>query len=89
MRRLALRAWVEEASGEWLSMQGATTYNRIGERGIAVSAENGVEVYELPADERARWDAAIQPALDAWLASEVGQGMTGQQVMDLMQGNGM
>ena len=83
------KGWVEEASGEWLSMSGAETYNRIGARGMAVSAENGVEVYELPAEERARWDATIQPALDAWLASEVGQGMTGQQVMDLMQGKGM
>ncbi len=83
------KAWVEEASGKWLSMQGAETYNKIGARGIEVSKENGVEVYELPDDERARWEAAIQPALDAWLASEVGQGMTGQQVMDLMQGKGM
>lgn len=83
------KAWIEEASGEWLSMSGAETYNKIGTRGIAVSAENGVEVYELPSEERARWDAAIQPAMDAWLASEVGQGMTGQQVMDLMQGKGM
>jgi TRAP-type C4-dicarboxylate transport system substrate-binding protein len=83
------KGWVEEASGKWLSMSGAEMYNNIGNRGIAVSAENGVEVYELPAEERARWDATIQPALDAWLASEVGQGMTGQQVMDLMQGKGM
>ncbi len=83
------KAWIEEASGEWLSMSGAEMYNNIGSRGIAVSAENGVEVYELPAEERARWDATIQPAMDAWLASEVGQGMTGQQVMDLMQGKGM
>ena len=83
------KAWVEEASGKWLSMQGAETYNKIGSKGIAVSADNGVDVYELPAEERARWDAAIQPALDEWLASEVGQGMTGQQVMDLMQGKGM
>ncbi len=81
--------WVEEASGKWLSMQGAETYNKIGARGIEVSKEYGVEVYELPDEERARWEAAIQPALDEWLASEIGQGMTGQQVMDLMQGKGM
>jgi TRAP-type C4-dicarboxylate transport system substrate-binding protein len=83
------KAWVEEASGKWLSLSGAETYNRIGSRGMTVSAENGVEVYALPAEERARWDATIQPALDAWLASDVGQGMTGQQVMDLMQGKEM
>ncbi|MBO6541411.1 MAG: TRAP transporter substrate-binding protein [Rhizobiaceae bacterium] len=80
------KAWVDEASGKWLSMEGAKMYRAIGQKGIDVSAAAGVEIIELDAEERARWDAAIQPAMDEWLASEVGQGLTGAQVMSLMQG---
>jgi TRAP-type C4-dicarboxylate transport system substrate-binding protein len=67
-------------------MEGAKMYRAIGQKGIDVSAAAGVEIIELDAEERARWDAAIQPAMDEWLASEVGQGLTGAQVMSLMQG---
>ena len=80
------RAWVEEASGEWLSMRGAEAYERAGQRGIEVSKESGVEEIRLSDEERARWEEAMRPALDAWLASEVGQGMTGQDVWTLMRG---
>lgn len=81
------RAWVDEASGEWLSMSGAERYRGMAERGIEVARENGVEIIELPQEEQARWDAAVQPALEEWLASEVGQGLTGQEIWDLMRGN--
>ncbi len=80
------KAWVDEASGKWLSMSGAEAYFNAGKRGLQVAAENGVEIIELSAEERARWDAAIAPALDTWRASEVGQGLTGQQVYDLFMG---
>lgn len=82
------KAWVEEASGKWLSLKGAETYAAIGKKGIDASAENGVEVIELSDEEKARWDAALAPALDAWLASDVSQGMTGADVKALMQGDG-
>jgi len=81
------KAWVDEASGEWLSMSGARAYLAAGERGLKVAAEAGVEIIELTDDERARWDATIAPVLDAHFASEIGQGLTGQEVLDLFQGN--
>ncbi|GAA3855094.1 TRAP transporter substrate-binding protein [Celeribacter arenosi] len=80
------KAWVNEASGKWLSMQGAQVYHDLAIRGLEVAAGNGVEVITLGDDERARWDAAIQPVLDTWYVSEVGQGMTGEDVMRLMKG---
>ena len=80
------QAWIDEASGKWLSLQGAKTYQAIGQRGIDVAAQNGVEVIELSDEERARWDAAIQPAMEQWLGQEVGQGLSGAEVMSLMQG---
>lgn len=80
------KGWVDEASGKWLSMQGAATYDKIAAKGLTVSEKNGVEIIRLSEEEQARWNAAIQPAMEMWLQSTVGQGMTGQQVMDLMQG---
>lgn len=81
------KAWVDEASGKWLSMEGAKTYHAVGQRGVSASAEAGVEVIELSAEERARWDAAIEPVMAKWRESEVGQGLTGQEIFDLFQGN--
>jgi len=80
------QAWVDEASGKWLSLSGGERYRAMAERGIEIARESGVEIIELSAEEQARWDAAVQPALDEWLASEVGQGLTGQEIWDLMQG---
>ncbi|PSL20044.1 TRAP transporter substrate-binding protein [Shimia abyssi] len=81
------KAWVDEASGKWLSMQGAKAYDAIAQKALDVSAKNGVDIINLSDEEAARWDAAIQPAMDAWMASEVGQGLTGADVTKLMQGN--
>lgn len=80
------KGWVDQASGKWLSLQGAEKYKAIGQRGLVVSEKNGVEIIELGADEQARWNAAIDGAMQNWLAGEVGQGLSGKEVMDLMQG---
>ncbi|MFK7875654.1 MAG: TRAP transporter substrate-binding protein [Paracoccaceae bacterium] len=81
------KAWVDQASGKWLSMSGAKTYDAIAQKALDVSAQNGVEIINLTAEEAAIWDAKIEPAMQAWLASEVGQGLTGAEVTKLMQGN--
>lgn len=80
------KAWVDEASGRELSMMGARGYEAAGVKGLAASAGNNVERIDLSDEERARWQAAMQPAIDTWLASEVGQGLTGAEIRDLMQG---
>lgn len=81
------KGWVDAASGKWLSLEGAKRYDGIAKKALEVSAENGVEIINLDAEEAARWDAAIQPAMDAWLASDVGQGLTGAEITALMKGN--
>lgn len=80
------KAWIDAASGKWLSLRGAETYRDMAVRGLEVAAENGVELIALADDERARWDAAIQPVLDNWMTSDVGQGLTGAEVKRLMTG---
>ncbi|MEM1077275.1 MAG: TRAP transporter substrate-binding protein [Pseudomonadota bacterium] len=81
------KGWVDQASGKWLSLEGGKMYKAIAQRGIDVARENGVEIIELSDAERARWDATIQPAMDAWLASDVGQGKTGAEITAIMKGN--
>ena len=80
------KGWVDEASGKWLSMQGGQAYRDMADRGIEIARENGVEIIELSDEERARWDAAIQPAMDDWLASDLGQGLTGADLERLFKG---
>ncbi len=80
------KGWVDEASGKWLSLSGANTYDGIAKKALDVSAKNGVEIINLTDEESARWDEVIQPAMDAWMASEVGQGLTGSDVTKLMKG---
>ena len=80
------KAWVDEASGKWLSLEGAKRYDGIAKKALDASAKAGVEIIALTEEEAARWDTAIEPAMEAWLASEVGQGLTGADVTKLMKG---
>lgn len=80
------KAWVDAASGKWLSLSGGERYRAMAERGIEIARANGVEIIELSEEEQARWDAAVQPALEEWWAADVGQGLTGREIWDLMKG---
>ncbi len=80
------KAWVNEASGKWLSMSGGTKYKADALRGLKIAADNGVEVIQLPASEIARFNAPMKPAMDKFLASEVGGGLTGAEIIAIMQG---
>jgi TRAP-type C4-dicarboxylate transport system substrate-binding protein len=80
------KGWVDEASGKWLSMQGGQAYRDLADRGIEIARDSGVEIIELSDEERARWDATIQPAMDEWLASDLGQGLTGADLARLFKG---
>ncbi|MEM8586624.1 MAG: TRAP transporter substrate-binding protein [Pseudomonadota bacterium] len=81
------QAWVDEASGEWLSLNGGQVYLEDALRGIEVARDNGVEIIELSDDEVARFNEAMQPAMDAFLASTISGDLTGADVVDIMQGN--
>lgn len=80
------KAWVEEASGRDLSLSGARAYEQGGIAALEAGIAAGVEKFELSDEEQARWLAAMQPAIDDWLASDVGQGMTGADIRSLMRG---
>lgn len=81
------RGWVDEASGDWLSLSGGEVYRDDALRGIEVARDNGVEIIELSDEEIARFNEAMQPAMDAFLASTISGDLTGADVIDVMQGN--
>ena len=80
------QAWVDEASGIELSRSGGRVYRAAAGRGIDTARENGVEVIELTDAEIARFNEAMQPAMDAFLASEIREGLSGADVVAAMKG---
>lgn len=80
------KAWVDAASGLELSRSGGRVYRQAAGRGIQIARDNGVEVIELTDAEIARFNEAMQPAMDAFLSSEVSDGLTGAEVIAAMNG---
>ena len=79
------RAWVDAAADDSLSMAGAEGFQRAADAGLALAAESGLEIIEIPADERARWMEAIAPATQAAYAEQIGD-MTAGDIVAIMRG---
>ncbi|HIF11106.1 MAG TPA: hypothetical protein EYQ81_15570, partial [Sneathiellales bacterium] len=82
------QGWVNEASGEWLSLRGGTVYKAAAQKGLALAASKGVEMFTLPDSEIKRFNDAMKPAMDAFLASTISGNMTGADIVRVMQGKG-
>ena len=55
---------------------------------VAISqkaVDEGIEIYELPADELANWQEIGQQVTDAWIAEREGEGVPAQEMYDRMQ----
>ncbi|RMA41223.1 TRAP transporter substrate-binding protein [Rhodophyticola porphyridii] len=77
------RGWIDAAADDALSIAGGEFYDRAAARGLQMAAEAGVEMIEIPEEERARWNAAIADTLSEVRAQNAGP-MTVGEVMDLM-----
>lgn len=67
------------------SMMAAQVYD---EAYVAISqkaVEEGIEIYELPEEELARWHEIGQQVTDAWIAAREGEGVPAQEMYDSMQ----
>ncbi len=80
------RAWVDEASGKWLSESGGAAYLKVAKAGIEVARDAGVEIIELDDAERAAMRDAIAGALADFENSELRDGLTGGDVLRMMAG---
>ncbi len=81
------RGWVDAAADDALSLSGGAFYDKAATGGMALAAEDGVEMIDISDAEKARWLEAIGPALDAAMAEQAGD-MTIGEVMALMRGDG-
>lgn len=80
------QGWVDAASGRELSLGGGRAYRSAAERGITTAGENGVEVITLSGSEVERFNVAMEPAMEAFLGSELRDGLTGADVFAAMRG---
>ena len=81
------KAWVDAASGKWLSLSGGGAYKKAARAGIAFARQKGVKIIELPEAERARANAAIAEAMAKFRSRKLRGGKTGGEVYDTMVGN--
>ena len=79
------RGWVDAASGDWLSMSGGAVYGKAAAGGLAAAKKAGNEIIELSDSEKAKFNAAIADALSTFSASTISNGLTGSDVIKLMQ----
>ncbi len=80
------RAWVDEASGEWLSLSGGAMYKKAARGGLGVAKKNGVEVIMLSAAEQAKARKAIEGAMANFRSTKLRGGKTGGEIVDMMSG---
>ena len=76
------RAWLDEASGDWLSRSGGAGYAAGSAAGMELAVEAGLEIIALDEAAQAEFADAVAPALGAYLASSVGSG-TGADALNL------
>lgn len=79
------KAWVDEASADWLSVSGGEGYSKATKRGIEIATKAGLEMIELSDEEKARFQERIAPVL-AEIKQQPAGSMTVGEVMAIMKG---
>lgn len=79
------RGWVDEASAEWLSKSGGEGYEKATMYGLKVATDAGLEMIDLSDEEKARFNARIEPVLSEIKKQKAGSKTVGE-VMAIMKG---
>jgi TRAP-type C4-dicarboxylate transport system substrate-binding protein len=69
-----------DVSDEWVDKHGQA-WDQADRDGEAFVKELQREIITLPADEQQRWQTAVQPVLDAYVAAATEKGLPGQQFL--------
>lgn len=80
------RSWVDEAADAWLSESGGEAYELAGARGLRVARDAGVEIIDLPEEEKERFRNAVAEVYQAQLSRRIGDA-TVAEIIDLLRGN--
>lgn len=74
---------IDKLTGERAAIMGGQGYDSEEELGIQDCLNAGVEIYELPPDELAKWrDLCVSIMWGAWVADMEAKGLPGQEVLD-------
>ncbi|MDZ7315900.1 MAG: TRAP transporter substrate-binding protein [candidate division KSB1 bacterium] len=76
-----LQQLFEQVSAEWVDKHGAA-WDQADEEGLAFVQSLGKEVIQLDDAETARWQAAVQPILDAYAAAAEAKKLPGKAFLD-------
>lgn len=79
------RRWVDQVAGAALSEAGGAAFERTTEEGMQLARGAGVEIIDLPASERRRFEEAIAEAYEAGLSRPAGE-MATREVLELFRG---
>lgn len=79
------KAWIDQISTKEMSMRGAKIYDALSGKAFEIARNSGVEIVEISPEERARFRAAIAPAMQEVRARKAGDRSVGE-IIDLMKG---
>ncbi|MFC1979476.1 TRAP transporter substrate-binding protein [Chloroflexota bacterium] len=73
---------IESLAEEKLSLESGRAWDVAAQRGLTMAKDAGIEVYDLPAGEIARWRKAVAPIYESWIAEMEGNGLPGRAVYE-------
>jgi TRAP-type C4-dicarboxylate transport system substrate-binding protein len=76
-----LQAIIDQTSQEWIEQQGKA-WDLADEEGRAFLKELNKPIILLSDEEKARWQAAVEPIISEYIESATAQGLPGQAVID-------
>lgn len=76
-----LQQLFEQVSAEWVEKHGAA-WDQADEEGLAFVQSLGKEIIRLDDAETARWQAAVQPILDAYVSAAEAKNLPGKAFLD-------
>lgn len=73
---------IEGLIGSRMSETAGTAYDAAGKVGLQTAQDAGLDIYELPAGELAKWREALAGIHSQWVADMEAKGLPGQEIYD-------
>jgi TRAP-type transport system periplasmic protein len=73
---------IDEITGLKISVKQGAVCDNTAKMGLEAARKAGVQIYDLPAAERAIWMEKVKPVNDAWIADTEKKGLPGKKVFE-------
>jgi TRAP-type C4-dicarboxylate transport system substrate-binding protein len=77
-----LKAVIDRNSGANIAEEIGQVWMEVEEPGLRAAIDDGNEIIRWPVDQKADWQAAVQPAIDRWVAEVTDAGIDGQALLE-------